>query len=235
MKGIPPCGGMTTYVRYTGRAVHFRSPTTAAGSTPTLGGYLLSVWGGLFGFTEVGTSAGLAAGIVDIAGAAVLSVLALAPDEAHPRKAPPGAGWFIGVTSVVALIALSVSVAAATGSAPVTAGTLRSARIGGFTVLTNGSGSTLYSFAPDTMTASKCYGTCAVYWPPVIGSPVAGPGVTGRLGTITRTDGATQATYNGQPLYTYIGDSHPGEANGNNVNLNGGRWLKVNTAAEGRH
>ena len=50
---------------------------------------------------------------------------------------------------------------------------------------------------------------------------------TGKIATITRTDGTTQATYNGHPLYTYIGDHGPGTASGNNINLNGGLWLDV--------
>ena len=59
------------------------------------------------------------------------------------------------------------------------------------------------------------------------GHPQADPGVTGQLGTISRTDGTTQATYDGHPLYTYIGDSAPGQDSGNNVNLNGGLWHVV--------
>ena len=53
------------------------------------------------------------------------------------------------------------------------------------------------------------------------------PGVTGTLGTIKRSDGTTQATYNGHPLYTYIADTAPGQAHGNNLNLNGGLWHEV--------
>jgi predicted lipoprotein with Yx(FWY)xxD motif len=98
--------------------------------------------------------------------------------------------------------------------------------IGGTTVLTNAKGFTLYSFAPDTPAASKCYGSCAVYWPPVLGT-TASPGLPGRVGTITRTGGTRQLTYNGHPLYTYIGDSAPGQARGNNLNLNGGLWHEV--------
>src|ERR1700750_3043470 len=44
---------------------------------------------------------------------------------------------------------------------------VKSTTIGGAAVLTNGNGFTLYTFAPDTTTASKCYGTCAQIWPPV--------------------------------------------------------------------
>ena len=89
-------------------------------------------------------------------------------------------------------------------------------------VLTNGTGLTLYWFAPDTPARSACTGACAQYWPPLTGRPAAGPGVTGRLGTITRPDGTTQATYDGHPLYTYIADTAPGQAHGDNLNLNGG-------------
>jgi predicted lipoprotein with Yx(FWY)xxD motif len=95
------------------------------------------------------------------------------------------------------------------------------------TVLTNARGLTLYWFAPDTPTKSACNGDCAAYWPPVRGPLTAGPGVTGRLGTITRADGSTQETYNGHPLYTYVADSAPGQAHGNNLNLNGGFWHEV--------
>ena len=63
---------------------------------------------------------------------------------------------------------------------------LKTAKIGGVTVLTNAKGFTLYWFAPDTSTTSKCNGSCARYWPPVKGPVTAGPGVTGKLGTITR-------------------------------------------------
>ena len=48
--------------------------------------------------------------------------------------------------------------------------------------------------------------------------------------TITRTDGSHQLTYNGHPLYTYIGDTAPGQASGNNLNLNGGLWHEVPTS-----
>ena len=86
---------------------------------------------------------------------------------------------------------------------------------------------TLYWFAPDNATTSTCYGSCAQYWPPVFGTPKAGPGVTGTLGTIRRSDGTTQATYDGHPLYTYLGDSARGQNHGNNLTLNGGLWHEV--------
>ena len=104
---------------------------------------------------------------------------------------------------------------------------MKTARIGGVSVLTNAKGLTLYWFAPDTPRSSACTGSCAAYWPPVSGDPMAGPGVTGRLGTIKRSGGTEQATYDGHPLYTYIGDSARGQANGNKLDLNGGYWYEV--------
>jgi predicted lipoprotein with Yx(FWY)xxD motif len=105
--------------------------------------------------------------------------------------------------------------------------TVKTATINGATVLTNSQGLTLYSFAPDTTTASHCNGTCAQLWPPVQGRETPGSGVTGQLGTITRADGAIQATYNGHPLYTYVGDTAPGQAKGNGLNASGGIWHEV--------
>jgi len=220
----------------------------AAGfAVATLGGYLLSVWAGLFGFTEVRTTAGITAGIVEVAAFAALAVLALArpaqPQSsgsaaaagnslpARVRAGTRGPGGAVAVASVAALVILGVSIAHAGGPAPAAAGSLKTARIGGATVLTDAEGFTLYSFAPDTATKSACYGDCAAYWPPVTGTPAGGQGVTGRLGTIARSDGTTQATYNGHPLYTYVGDSRPGQANGNNLDLNGGLWHEVTAEA----
>ncbi len=212
----------------------------------TLGGYLLSVWIGLFGFKEIRTTAGIIAGVIEIAAFAALAAYAAAPasrgQPARPaaRGGPllarmqagiPGAGRAVGGISLAALLVLGISVAHAAAPAPPppSAGraVLTTAKIGGVTVLTNASGFTLYWFAPDTPTRSNCTGVCAGYWPPVTGTPSTGPGVTGKLGTIRRPGGATQITYNGHPLYTYVGDTAPGQAFGNNLNLNGGLWHEV--------
>jgi len=104
---------------------------------------------------------------------------------------------------------------------------LKTAKIGGATVVTNGKGFTLYWFVPDTATTSKCNGSCATFWPPVKGPATAGAGVSGKLATIKRADGSVQATYNGHPLYTYAGDNAPGQATGNDLNVNGGVWHEV--------
>ena len=112
--------------------------------------------------------------------------------------------------------------------APAASGsTLQTAKIGGATVLTNSKGFALYWFALDTSTTSKCSGTCASFWPPVKGPATLMSGIKGTLGTIKRSDGSTQATFNGHPLYTFKGDSKPGEDTGNGKNLNGGVWHVV--------
>ena len=196
----------------------------AAFAISTLGGYLLSLWVGLFGFTEVRTTAGIWAGIIDVAAFATLT-LAAAPRL--PASLNLGRLMMPAVAgaSIVAL-ALLVAAVATPKTQPVATGpnVLKARVVGGVTLLTNADGLTLYWFAPDTTGKSVCYGSCAAYWPPVTGTPSAGPGVTGTLGTIIRTDGKIQATYDGHPLYTYIGDSAPGQASGNNLNLNGGLW-----------
>ena len=108
-----------------------------------------------------------------------------------------------------------------------TASTLKTASVGGTTVLTNAKGFTLYWFVPDTSTKSNCNGSCATIWPPVKGPATAGSGVTGKLTTITRSDGSQQATYNGHPLYTYTGDTGPDQNHGNGINASGGVWHEV--------
>jgi predicted lipoprotein with Yx(FWY)xxD motif len=122
----------------------------------------------------------------------------------------------------------STSSGGAASSAPAAGSSaLKTAKIGGATVVTNAKGFTLYWFVPDTATTSKCNGSCATFWPPVKGPATAGAGVTGTLATITRADGSAQATYNGHPLYTYVGDHAPGQATGNGLNVNGGVWHEV--------
>jgi predicted lipoprotein with Yx(FWY)xxD motif len=136
----------------------------------------------------------------------------------------------VGAVSVLALVLFGVVLASAGGAPAAVTGagaTIRTATIGGVTVLTDAPGRTLYWFALDTPTISACTGSCAAYWPPVTGSVKAGPGVTGTLSTIKRPGGAVQATYDGHPLYTYIGDSGQRQARGNNLDLNGGLWHEV--------
>jgi predicted lipoprotein with Yx(FWY)xxD motif len=107
---------------------------------------------------------------------------------------------------------------------------LKAGKAGGATVLTNSSGMTLYWFVPDTSTRSHCNGPCAQVWPPLKGAASAGQGVHGSLGTIKRSSGGTQATYNGHPLYTYTADNSPGQAKGNGINAFGGAWHDITTS-----
>ena len=140
--------------------------------------------------------------------AAAALAIAACGSSASSSSSPPAAG-------------------AASPAASSSGSTLMSTTIGGTQVLTNSAGFTLYWFVPDTSTTSKCTGSCATYWPPVKGPATSGSGVTGTLSTITRPDGSTQATYDGHPLYTYAGDTAPGQANGNGKNLSGGVWHEV--------
>jgi predicted lipoprotein with Yx(FWY)xxD motif len=229
-----------------------RSRLTAAASAAfalsTLSAYLLAVWIGLFGFREIRTRAGIAAGLIEVAAFGILVMAAIVADPAQEAEGPDGSGarmlarlqaalsMLIGAVGVISLLALALlGVAEANAGAPRAAPagtgvTLHSTEIGGVAVLTNAKGFTLYWFAPDTATTSRCTGSCAAYWPPVFGTPRAGPGVTGRLGIISRPGGGVQATYDGHPLYSYLGDNSPGQANGNNLDLNGGLWYEARTA-----
>jgi predicted lipoprotein with Yx(FWY)xxD motif len=156
-----------------------------------------------------------------ILGATGLAVFALALSACASSSSSP--------SSAVSTPAAGASSAAAS-SAPASsasASMLGMRTINGTAVVTNSSGRTLYWFVPDTSTTSKCTGSCATYWPPLTGPVTAGTGVTGTLGTITRPDGTTQATYDGHPLYTYAGDSAPGQAKGNGLNASGGLWYEM--------
>ena len=211
----------------------------------TLGGYLLSLRFGLFGFREVRTTAGIVAGVIEVAGFAALAALALSSRTRRQTDRParytsqlmdrlqagiPPARWAAGALSVAAAVLLGISLAATGPISTSTGGSkvvLKVRAISGVSVLTNARGFTLYWFGPDTPTRSACNGSCTSYWPPVTGSPSAGPGVTGELGTIRRSGGVTQATYQGHPLYAYVGDSAPGQAGGNNITINGGLWHEM--------
>jgi predicted lipoprotein with Yx(FWY)xxD motif len=96
------------------------------------------------------------------------------------------------------------------------------------TVLVSSTGFTLYTFAPDTATTSKCNGACAAAWPPVKG-PATAAGVNGTFATIKRSDGSAQATFDGHPLYTFTADTAPGQAKGNGLNALGGVWNEITT------
>jgi predicted lipoprotein with Yx(FWY)xxD motif len=101
------------------------------------------------------------------------------------------------------------------------------------TILVDGKGHTLYLFEKDTKNKSKCAGACAANWPPSVtsGKPKAAGGVTAsKLGTTKRSDGKTQVTYAGHPLYTFVLDHNkPGSTKGEGVNAFGAEWYVVGT------
>ena len=94
-------------------------------------------------------------------------------------------------------------------------------------ILVDGSGRTLYLFEADKGMSSTCYSACAQYWPPLLtnGAPKAGAGAAASLlGTTIRTDGTTEVTYGGHPLYYVVTDHNPGDATGQGVNNFGAPW-----------
>jgi predicted lipoprotein with Yx(FWY)xxD motif len=94
------------------------------------------------------------------------------------------------------------------------------------TVLVDGKGRTLYLFEKDKGSASSCYGACASVWPPLTSARgVAAGGLpAAKLGATKRTDGTTEVTYAGHPLYTYAGDAKPGQSRGQGLDQFGAEW-----------
>jgi predicted lipoprotein with Yx(FWY)xxD motif len=98
------------------------------------------------------------------------------------------------------------------------------------TILVDGRGRTVYVFANDKSDVSTCNGACAADWPPLPAPsplPTSLPGISGRLGTTTRSDGSHQLTVAGHPVYTFAGDTSPGQTKGQGITLNGGLWTVV--------
>lgn len=113
---------------------------------------------------------------------------------------------------VPALILLSSAVAFAQGNLPVTV--REDPKLGKF--LADSKGMTLYMYKNDKPNESNCYDACATAWPPLLatGAVSAPAGVTGKLDTTTRRDGAKQVTIEGLPLYYFAQDAKPGDVNG---------------------
>ena len=152
------------------------------------------------------------------------------------------AGFRIGGAVAVAAVALTVAAcgssnsssgaSSAAASSPASAGGTSVATASGANgkYLVGSSGRALYLWVADPSGKSVCAGACAKYWPPLLtkAAPTGVGGVTAaQLGTITRSGGSQQVTYDGHPLYTYIGDDGPGQANGNGLDLNGGLWYEM--------
>jgi predicted lipoprotein with Yx(FWY)xxD motif len=150
----------------------------------------------------------------------------------------------VGSAAAVAVLAAacssgggSSSAPAATGAASASAGgsgsgatVITTATSSGGTFLTDGAGRAVYLWVKDTGDASVCSGACAGAWPPVTttGTVTAtGSASASDLGTITRSDGTKQVTYDGHPLYYYAGDSGSGMASGQGSDSFGAKWWLV--------
>ncbi len=149
--------------------------------------------------------------VVPAAAAGFAALAACSSSSSSSSSTPAGTSSAAGTSS------------GASGAAGAAAVGLKTASVGGVTVLTNAKGFTLYTFAPDTPTTSACNTACAVAWPP----QTALATVKSPYSTIKRSDGSTQLTFNGHPLYTFTGDTAPGTASGNGVNAFGGLWYEV--------
>ncbi len=151
----------------------------------------------------------------------------------------------LGIPVASALLATACGSAAATSpssspsSAPA-AGSSASASTTGTVIttqagstgafLTDGSGRTVYLWAKDSMNMSACSGACAAAWPPVPANgtlTATGGAKASDLGTITRSDGTKQVTYDGHPLYYFVGDSASGQTNGQGSDNFGAKWWLV--------
>jgi predicted lipoprotein with Yx(FWY)xxD motif len=145
---------------------------------------------------------------------------------------------FLASAAVLPLVALTVAAcggggAATAGPLPKTNGHVATVGVGKTnlgTILIDSQGRTLYLFKADSGTQSACSGGCATAWPPLLasGTPTAGTGLTAsKLGTITRSAGNQQVTYNGHPLYMFVKDTKAGQTNGQGVTAFGAAWFAL--------
>ena len=111
--------------------------------------------------------------------------------------------------------------------------TLRLANTGLGDVLVDSENRTVYLCKGDKRAKGACFGPCAHDWPPVrvTGKPTAGSGAkAAMIGTVERSDGKPQVTYNGHPLYLFAGDNATGATNGQGMTAFGARWFVVSPA-----
>jgi predicted lipoprotein with Yx(FWY)xxD motif len=147
---------------------------------------------------------------------------------------------FLASAAVIPLVALAVAACGGGGGGAATAATPKTSSGASATVgvansslgsiLVNSTGRTLYLFKADVGAKSACTGACATAWPPLLatGKPTAGTGLTAsNLGTITRSGGTHQVTYNGHPLYLFVKDQKPGQTTGQGVTAFGAAWFAL--------
>jgi predicted lipoprotein with Yx(FWY)xxD motif len=139
---------------------------------------------------------------------------------------------------VLALVAVLAATAALSGialaaSGPSKPATVKTRHVKLGTIIVDGKSHTLYLFEKDKHGKSACSGACATAWPPLLtkGKPKASGSVkASKLGTTKRSDGTTQVTYGGHPLYTFIGDHNtPGKTTGEGSKAFGAEWYVVGT------
>ena len=138
----------------------------------------------------------------------------------------------LALAVVLAASALTgLAIAASSPTKPATVKTRTAGDLG--KIIVDGKSRTLYLFEKDKNGKSKCSGTCATNWPPLLtkGKPKAGGSAkASKLGTTKRSDGTTQETYGGHPLYTFIADKNkPGATKGEGLDAFGAEWYVVGT------
>jgi predicted lipoprotein with Yx(FWY)xxD motif len=221
----------------------------------TLGGYLLSLTVRLFGFREVPTAYGAAAGGLELAAFAVLAAVSLArllAGTAAAKRTLNGAqrAGLVGVPSltIAATLALTLELllvspvaGAGTGGATPASGapTVVAVRVAPFgTVLATPGHMALYLLSDEKPGHITCNSGCLSIWPPLLlgahqRRPQAGAGMRGTLGVLQRGT-SRQVTYNGFPLYTYAGDPGPATTTGQGIVSFGGTWYLVRASAKSR-
>ena len=161
--------------------------------------------------------------LISLAGAGIVALSSVA-------LAACGGGGGGGTATQSPLYGGSASTAGQQSTPQTASGKVSTASTSLGTVLVDSQGRTLYLFKADHGTKSACSGACASAWPPlrVSGKPTVGGGATAsKLGTTQRSDGQPQVTYNGHPLYTYTGDSKPGDVNGQGLTAFGAAWFAL--------
>ena len=140
------------------------------------------------------------------------------------------------VAVVTALVATAVLGAGlASGSSTAQGTTVKAAKSHLGKIIVDGRGRSLYLFEKDRRGHSACSGACAAYWPPLLttAKPVAGTGVKkALLGTIRRSNGKKQVTYNGHPLYRFVQDTKPGQVKGQDTHFFGGGWYVISPSGK---
>lgn len=159
-----------------------------------------------------------------------LSILALA---LVAGIAGCGSGGSSSTSTTAATTPMKTATSSHTTVSSGTAATVGTAKTPLGTILVNGQGRTLYLFVADTGSSSTCSSACAAVWPPLLtkGAPKAtGSAMASKLGTTKRSDGTTQVTYAGHPLYTYTPDSAAGQTTGQGVSSFGAPWYVLTSS-----